>query len=92
MSRIYYKKPNGEIFEFVAGRVQRASCDRKYIQCDVDLRIVTVITTRFLFNNYTSRIDSRYTKSLFAFQYFGCLVVLKLRFENHDTRTHGSHE
>ena len=36
MSRIYYKKPNGEIFEFVAGRVQRASCDRKYIMCDAD--------------------------------------------------------
>ena len=41
MSRIYYKKPNGEIFEFVAGRVQRASCDRKYIQCDVDGNEIT---------------------------------------------------
>ncbi len=36
MSRLYYKKPNGEIFEFVAGRVQKASCDQKYIQCDAN--------------------------------------------------------
>tara|TARA_R100001594_G_C3881359_1_gene226034 strand:+ start:183 stop:368 length:186 start_codon:yes stop_codon:yes gene_type:complete len=36
MSRIYYKKPNGEIFEFVAGRVQKSSCDKKYIMCDAD--------------------------------------------------------
>ena len=36
LSRIYYKKPNGEIFEFVAGRVQKASCDKKYIMCDAD--------------------------------------------------------
>ena len=41
MSDRYYKKPNGEIFEFVAGRVQRASCDRKYIQCDVDGNEIT---------------------------------------------------
>tara|TARA_R110002012_G_scaffold219735_1_gene391246 strand:- start:53 stop:220 length:168 start_codon:yes stop_codon:yes gene_type:complete len=36
MSRIYYKKPNGEVFEFVAGRVQKSSCDKKYIMCDAD--------------------------------------------------------
>jgi len=36
MSKIYYKKKDEEVFEYVAGRMKKSSCDSKYIQCDVN--------------------------------------------------------
>ena len=34
MAEVYYKKPNGEIFKYQAGRMKKASCDSKYTLCD----------------------------------------------------------
>ena len=34
MKDIYYKKADGEIFKYVAGRMKMASCDQKYTKCD----------------------------------------------------------
>ena len=32
----YFKKPNGEVFPFQAGRHKRSSCEKKYILCDIN--------------------------------------------------------
>ena len=34
MSDIYYKKPNGEVFRYEAGRMKKDSCDAKFTLCD----------------------------------------------------------
>ena len=34
MADVYYKKPNGEVFKFEPGRMQKHSCDEKYALCD----------------------------------------------------------
>ena len=34
MADIYYKKPNGEVFLYQAGRMKKSSCDSKYTLCD----------------------------------------------------------
>jgi hypothetical protein len=34
MAEVYYKKPNGEIFKYQAGRMKKTSCDSKYTLCD----------------------------------------------------------
>ena len=34
MADIFYKKPNGEVFKYEAGRMQKDSCDKKYTLCD----------------------------------------------------------
>ena len=30
----YFKKPNGEVFPYQAGRMKRSSCEAKYTLCD----------------------------------------------------------
>ena len=35
MADVYYKKPNGEVFKYQAGRMKKASCDSKYALCDI---------------------------------------------------------
>jgi len=30
----YYKKPDGEVFLFQAGKMKKSSCDRKFVLCD----------------------------------------------------------
>ena len=32
---IFYKKPNGEVFKFEAGKMKKSSCDAKFVLCDV---------------------------------------------------------
>ena len=34
MANVFYKKPNGEVFKFEAGRMKKSSCDSKYTPCD----------------------------------------------------------
>jgi len=34
MSDTYYKKPNGEVFRYEAGRMKKDSCEAKYTLCD----------------------------------------------------------
>ena len=42
MAEVYYKKPNGEVFKYQAGRMKKASCDEKYTLCDNKGKAVTV--------------------------------------------------
>jgi hypothetical protein len=32
----FYKKPNGEVFEFNVQRMVKESCDKKFMLCDKD--------------------------------------------------------
>ena len=41
MTYIYYKKPNGEVFKYQAGRMKKSSCDKKYILCDANGKAIT---------------------------------------------------
>ena len=36
MADVYYKKPNGEVFKYQAGRMKKSSCDEKYTLCSID--------------------------------------------------------
>ena len=36
MADIYYKKPNGEIFKYMQGKMVKASCDKKFVLCNAD--------------------------------------------------------
>ena len=36
MADIYYKKPSGEIFKYMQGKMVKASCDKKFVLCDAD--------------------------------------------------------
>ena len=36
MADVFYKKPNGEVFKYEAGRMKKASCDDKYTLCDLN--------------------------------------------------------
>ena len=35
VAEVYYKKPNGEVFKYQAGRMKKSSCDSKYTLCDI---------------------------------------------------------
>ena len=32
----FFKKPNGEVFPYQAGRMKRSSCEEKYTLCDIN--------------------------------------------------------
>ena len=34
MADVYYKKPNGEVIKYQAGRMKKSSCEIKYTLCD----------------------------------------------------------
>ena len=34
MADVYFKKPNGEVVRYEAGRMKLSSCEAKYIKCD----------------------------------------------------------
>ena len=36
MAEVYYKKSNGEVFKYQAGRMKKSSCDEKYTLCDLN--------------------------------------------------------
>ena len=36
MTNVFYKKPNGEVFLYEAGRMKKSSCDQKYVLCDAN--------------------------------------------------------
>ena len=36
MADVYFKKPNGEVVRYEAGRMKLSSCESKYIKCDVN--------------------------------------------------------
>jgi len=42
MAEVYYKKPNGEVFKYQAGRMKKSSCDSKYTLCDANGKEVKV--------------------------------------------------
>ena len=42
MAEVYYKKPNGEIFKYQAGRMKKSSCDENYTLCDANGKEVKV--------------------------------------------------
>ena len=42
MAEVYYKKPNGEVFKYQAGRMKKSSCDSKYTLCDIGGKAVKV--------------------------------------------------
>ena len=46
MADIYYKKPNGEVFRYEAGRMKKSSCDSKYTECDAKGKTVEKKTTK----------------------------------------------
>ena len=36
MADVFYKKPNGEVFKYEAGRMKKSSCDSKYTLCSAN--------------------------------------------------------
>ena len=46
MADVYYKKPNGEVFKYQAGRMKKSSCDEKYTLCDLNGKAVKIETKK----------------------------------------------
>ena len=46
MADIYYKKRDGEVFKYQAGRMKKSSCDKKYTECDAKGKAIEKKTTK----------------------------------------------
>ena len=43
MADVYFKKPNGEVVRYEAGRMKLSSCESKYIKCDANGKEIKVV-------------------------------------------------